>query len=167
MLQTFFTTAEWCELEAFGLPRTMDIFNDGSLHIVDAPGHLPGHINLLARTYADNCAPGSLDDREIHYVYLAGDTCHDRRILNGEKEISEWRDAEGHACCIHTDRAQAEKSIEMVRRLEAKGVEVIFAHDVEWEQRIDNETRFWGAGVSEWSADEQVEDPSSERSGTT
>jgi glyoxylase-like metal-dependent hydrolase (beta-lactamase superfamily II) len=114
------------------LPQTLDIFNDGSLLIVNAPGHLPGHINLLARTSED------------HYVYLGGDACHDRRLLTGEKEIGEWTDAEGHVCCIHADREQAEETIRKIRVLEKEGVEVIFAHDVEWENEPKNKTRFFG-----------------------
>jgi glyoxylase-like metal-dependent hydrolase (beta-lactamase superfamily II) len=115
------------------LPQTLDLFNDGSLLIVNAPGHLPGHINLLLRT------PG---DRQI---YLGGDACHDRRLLTGEKAIGEWTDAEGHVCCIHADRNQADETIKRIRTLEKEGVEIIFAHDVEWENEPANRTRFFGA----------------------
>ncbi|KAF2276591.1 Metallo-hydrolase/oxidoreductase [Westerdykella ornata] len=102
------------------LPRTLDLFNDGSVYIVDAPGHLPGHINLLGHT------PNGR-------IYLGGDACHDRRLLTGEKEIGEWHDVHGNVCCIHADRAAAEATIERIRRLEKDGVEIIFSHDVEWE----------------------------------
>ena len=115
------------------LTQTLDIFNDGSLLVVNAPGHLPGHINLLARTSED------------HYIYLGGDACHDRRLLTGEKVIGEWTDAEGHVCCIHVDREQAEETIRRIRVLEKEGVEVIFAHDVEWENDPANKGRFFGA----------------------
>ncbi|KAF2027318.1 Metallo-hydrolase/oxidoreductase [Setomelanomma holmii] len=115
------------------LPQTLDIFGDGSLLIVNAPGHLPGHINLLARTSQD------------HHIYMAGDACHDRRLLTGEKSIGEWNDTHGHVCCIHADRKQAEKTIERIRNLERKGVEIIFAHDVEWESEAANKARFFGA----------------------
>ncbi|KAJ5835975.1 hypothetical protein N7447_002001 [Penicillium robsamsonii] len=77
------------------LPRTIDIFQDGSILVVDAPGHLPGHIDILART-----SPGK-------YTYLAGEACHDRRIMRREREIGEWHDESGHICCIHTDKKQA------------------------------------------------------------
>ncbi|KAH7093625.1 AhpD-like protein [Paraphoma chrysanthemicola] len=116
------------------LPHTLDLFGDGSVLIVNAPGHLPGHINLLART-----SPG-------HQVYMAGDACHDRRLLTGEKSIGEWNDAHGHVCCIHADRKQAEETIERIRVLEKEGVEVIFAHDVEWENDPANHERFFALG---------------------
>ncbi|OQE08115.1 hypothetical protein PENVUL_c011G09746 [Penicillium vulpinum] len=77
------------------LPRVMDIFRDGSVLIVDAPGHLPGHINLLIRTGAN--------------------------------------------------KKQAEKTIELILQLESQGVEVILAHDVEWEEKPENQARFFGA----------------------
>ncbi|KAI0535165.1 beta-lactamase-like protein [Xylaria digitata] len=125
----------WIELE--GLPAVLDVFKDGSLYIVDAPGHLPGHVNLLARTLKD--------DGSTSWVYLAGDACHDRRIIRKEKVISEWLDVHGHVCCIHADRAQADETIERIRDVEGKGVEVILAHDVEWEGNADNTGRFFGA----------------------
>lgn len=114
------------------LPHTIDLFNDGSLYIVDAPGHLPGHINMLVRTSVDK------------YVYLAGDACHDRRIMRRERDIGEWHDDKGHICCIHADRKMAEKTIDRIRKLEQKGVEIIFAHDVEWEEDPRNVSRFLG-----------------------
>lgn len=120
------------------LPRTMDIFQDGSVLLVDAPGHLPGHMNILARTGPDK------------YVYLAGDACHDRRIMTREREIGEWHDEHGHICCIHADRKEAERTIERIKQLESEGVEVIFAHDVEWEQNPENQERFFGACLKEY-----------------
>jgi glyoxylase-like metal-dependent hydrolase (beta-lactamase superfamily II) len=119
------------------LPHTLDVFNDGSLFIVDAPGHLPGHVNILAQI------------SETQQVYLAGDSCHDRRLLTGEKQIAEWSDAEGHVCCIHADRKGAEETIQRIRQLESEGVEIIFAHDVEWENDPANRTRFFGANTGE------------------
>ena len=112
------------------LPQTLDVFNDGSLLIVDAPGHLPGHINILARVSKD------------HLIYLGGDACHDRRLLTGEKEIGEWNDLEGHTCCIHANKKQAEETIQRIKKLEESGVEIIFGHDVEWEDA--NKRRFFG-----------------------
>ena len=115
------------------LPRTLDLFNDGSIFLVDAPGHLPGHINLLIRLSPSKS------------IYLAGDACHDRRILRKERDIGEWKDHEGHICCIHSDKKGAEKTIDLIRQLEGEGVEVIFAHDVEWEENLENKERFFGA----------------------
>ncbi|KAJ9236593.1 hypothetical protein DTO169E5_5584 [Paecilomyces variotii] len=111
------------------LGSVIDLFKDGSLYIVDAPGHLPGHINLLAKTAPER------------YVYLAGDACHDRRIMRRQKEIGEWHDPEGHICCIHADKKVAEETIGRIRELERKGVEIIFAHDVEWEEDRRNKSR--------------------------
>jgi glyoxylase-like metal-dependent hydrolase (beta-lactamase superfamily II) len=115
------------------LPQILDVFGDGSLLIANAPGHLPGHINLLTRVSRD------------HQIYLAGDACHDRRLLTGEKSIGEWDDAAGHTCCIHADRKEAEATIERIRLLEKQGVEIIFAHDVEWESDPSNQGRYFGA----------------------
>ncbi|KAI8986248.1 Metallo-hydrolase/oxidoreductase [Trametes punicea] len=103
-------------------PRAYDYFGDGSLYIIDAPGHLPGHINVLARTNAT----GS-------WIYLAGDTAHDRRILTGEREVAVALQPDGHIRCIHDDKAQAEEHIRRVRTLlGVPKVLVLLAHDDKW-----------------------------------
>jgi glyoxylase-like metal-dependent hydrolase (beta-lactamase superfamily II) len=115
------------------LPRVLDLFHDGSVMIVDAPGHLPGHINLLARTSPTTS------------VYLAGDACHDRRIMRNERAIGEWTDEHGHICCIHANKEMAAQTIQRIQALEKTGVEIIFAHDVEWEEDPKNGSRFFGS----------------------
>ena len=124
----------WFPLDS--LPAVLDIFEDGTVYLVDAPGHLPGHINVLART--------NLSEGGSKWVYLAGDACHDRRIMRREKEIGEWYDRHGYRCCIHADRSRAEETIQRIRELEGRGVEVILAHDVEWESDEGNKKRFFG-----------------------
>ncbi|KAH7118346.1 beta-lactamase-like protein [Dactylonectria macrodidyma] len=116
----------------------MDVFNDGSVYIVSAPGHLDGHINLLCR----------LEDGS--HVYLAGDACHDERILTGEKDIATWVDQEyaGAICCIHKDKAVAEKTIAAIRDTvedpgDLRSVEVIFAHDAGWAKQAEKQGRFF------------------------
>ncbi|OJJ31591.1 hypothetical protein ASPWEDRAFT_747560 [Aspergillus wentii DTO 134E9] len=118
-------------------PNTMDIFRDGSVYIVSAPGHLDGHINLLVRLESGK------------YVYLAGDACHDRRLLSGEKDIATWTDpAYESICCIHVDRLAAEKTLAVIRETmsnttELGDVEVIFAHDADWERGAWRRERFF------------------------
>ncbi|CAK7234936.1 hypothetical protein SBRCBS47491_009119 [Sporothrix bragantina] len=120
------------------LQATLDIFHDGSLYIVDAPGHLPGHINLLARTDIIDA------NGNYRWMYLAGDACHDRRILRDEKAIGEWEDAHGATCCIHANRPAAEETIKRIRLLEQHGVEVVLAHDAEWVNDKCNRSRYLG-----------------------
>lgn len=119
-------------------PSTMDIFGDGSVYVVSAPGHLPGHLNLLCR----------LENGQ--YVYLAGDSCHDKRLLTGEKEIATWVE-DGRLdtiCCIHTDKEAAKKTLELIRATEQGGtelgkVEVVFAHDAVWDKEAREKGRFF------------------------
>ncbi|KAH8667993.1 beta-lactamase-like protein [Tricladium varicosporioides] len=130
--QPVLSSATWQQLGP--LPNAIDVFSDGSLYIVDSPGHLQGHINLLARI-----GPSK-------WVYLAGDACHDRRLLRKELEIGTWTNDHGDVCCIHFDRAATEKTIEIIaglERLTNDQVEVILAHDVEWVKKEDNRERFW------------------------
>lgn len=120
----------------------MDIFNDGSVYIVSAPGHLDGHINLLCR----------LDSRK--YVYLAGDACHDRRLLTGDKDIATWTDPAfpGRVCCIHSDREAAKRTLGTIRTamedsMELGEVEVVLAHDAAWEKDAKGRGRFFPGGL--------------------
>lgn len=113
--------------KAGSLLSLYDFFGDGSVYVVDAPGHLPGHVNLLAR----------LGPRR--WVYLVGDACHDRRLLSWEEDIAEWQDGEGRFCCIHTDKKQAEATLATIRDLQAAAeqsgivsLEVILAHAMDW-----------------------------------
>lgn len=76
------TEHKWEKLEGFD-PDVVDYFGDGSLFIVDAPGHLFGHVNLLARI------------EEGRWVYLGGDCCHDIRILKGESDVAMYSDGCG------------------------------------------------------------------------
>jgi glyoxylase-like metal-dependent hydrolase (beta-lactamase superfamily II) len=118
------------------LPHTIDLFGDGSVHIVHAPGHLPGHINLLARVSPDKS------------VYLAGDACHDTRLFLGTHQIATWEDDVGRVCCIHVDKVKAEETIGRIKRLAQHGsgegeVEVVFAHNTEWAEKAREDGRFW------------------------
>ncbi|PKK48885.1 hypothetical protein CI102_5455 [Trichoderma harzianum] len=108
---------------AFGpFPKTYDYFHDGSLLIVLAPGHCPGHINALLRIESDR------------WVYLAGDTAHDPRILDGTKQMAEyWDDDTGGFKCAHIDKNEAMLHVQRVRDLKNYiNVEVILSHDGNW-----------------------------------
>ncbi|KAL7781190.1 Metallo-hydrolase/oxidoreductase [Trichoderma afarasin] len=107
----------WSPLGPF--PETHDFFDDGSLYIVNAPGHCPGHINLLAHIG---------DER---WVLLAGDSSHDLGIVHGTKKMAIYKDeATGLPKCAHQDRVAAEKHLERIRELlKMSTVEVFLAHD--------------------------------------
>jgi glyoxylase-like metal-dependent hydrolase (beta-lactamase superfamily II) len=122
-------------------PSAMDIFNDGSLYILNAPGHLPGHLNLLCRV--------SL--KPTKYVLLAADSCHDRRLLTGEKDIAEWQDPKMPSViqCIHIDKEVAKQTLKRIRDAEhgvaeeLGCVEIVFSHDPVWEANAKQAGRFF------------------------
>ncbi|KAF2832464.1 Metallo-hydrolase/oxidoreductase [Ophiobolus disseminans] len=132
------TEHKWHPLAGF--PAAIDFFADGSVYIIDAPGHLPGHVNLLARV-----APKK-------WVYLGGDCCHDPRILSGEKGIALYDDGKGGVRSVHADTGEAAATVERAARFLKRGrvweeggvevdVEVVVAHDGGWRER--NGGRFW------------------------
>ncbi|KAA1469964.1 Metallo-hydrolase/oxidoreductase [Dentipellis sp. KUC8613] len=115
-------------------PRALDYYGDGSLFIVDATGHMPGHFNVLLRTSADG-----------GWMYLAGDTCHDWRILTGEANIAERLNPHtGTMFCIHEDKKAAEEHIKLVRSLlETPRVRVAIAHNGPWFEKNKDGPAFW------------------------
>ncbi|KAH8712120.1 beta-lactamase-like protein [Phaeosphaeriaceae sp. PMI808] len=132
------TSHVWRPLGEF--PAAIDFYNDGSLYIIDSPGHLIGHVNLLARI-----APRK-------WVYLGGDCCHDPRILSGEKGIALYDDGSGGLRSVHANTDEAAKTVKRVAQLLGKGnvheegggpveVEVVVAHDRGWAE--NNQSRFW------------------------
>jgi hypothetical protein len=119
----------------------LDFFGDGSVYVVDSPGHLYGHVNVLARVGPKR------------YVYLGGDCCHDPRILRGEKGIATYDDGRDGTRSVHVHTGVARQTLDRIaefvrqKRLEdgqdegEVEVEVVVAHDGEW--RRQNRHRFW------------------------
>ncbi|RPD63693.1 Metallo-hydrolase/oxidoreductase [Lentinus tigrinus ALCF2SS1-6] len=126
---TFLDPEGWPALGPF--PHALDFYGDGSLYIVDAgPGHLPGHMNVLARTSADG-----------GWIYLAGDSAHEWSLIHGTGKI-------GHHPifgCAHRDVSATEAHIGRIRTLmrENSRVRVLLAHDAPWyaENRVGK--AFW------------------------
>ena len=118
----------WKRLGPF--PNALDFYNDGSLYIIDSPGHLQGHITALIRI-----GPGK-------WLYLAGDSCHHPDLLSGRRRIAQWETSSGCAC-VHACLPATEEHLTRVRslaRLHQDEVEVILAHDKGWRDR--NGSRF-------------------------
>lgn len=104
--------------------HTIDLFGDGLVFLVDSPGHIAGHLNLLVRVSKNK------------WVYLAGDACHHPRILNGQAGMAEWEE-NGQHLCIHIDKPKAMETVRKIQNIQRMGledaeVEVVLAHDAEW-----------------------------------
>ena len=113
------TSTGWAALGPF--PHGLDYFGDGSLYLVDAPGHVPGHLNALVRT-----GPAEGD-----WIYLAGDTAHDVRLLDSVRQICVYHDG-GSA---HVDHVAAAEHIKRVRALrDHYGVKILLAHAYRWDE---------------------------------
>ncbi|KAI0697724.1 Metallo-hydrolase/oxidoreductase [Cerioporus squamosus] len=129
----FLDPADWPALGPF--PHALDFFGDGSVYVVDAgDGHCPGHLNLLARTSPDG-----------GWVYLAGDSAHDWRLITGEAKIPT------HAVfgCAHRDKEAAAVHIGRIRKLVETypRVRVLLAHDVPWYAINKGGPGFWPGTV--------------------
>jgi glyoxylase-like metal-dependent hydrolase (beta-lactamase superfamily II) len=127
--QNTFSTRQWQPLANF--PHAIDFFDDGSVYIIDTPGHLPGHLNLLLRVEKEK------------WVYLGGDCCHDTRILTGERDIALYDDGHGGKRSVHADLESAKTTLARSRLfldMFGDSVEWIVAHDLNW--ATQNKHRF-------------------------
>ncbi|RFU27557.1 hypothetical protein B7463_g8773, partial [Scytalidium lignicola] len=124
-----FDTVRGWRWESVGrIPHAVDMFNDGMVYIVNSPGHVPGHLNALVRI------------SEQKWVYLAADACHHARIFKGEAEFGSWENEKGRRVTIHHNLEAARGTLDIMRQLQkdgldGRGVEVILAHDGEWEKK--------------------------------
>ncbi|KAL0955168.1 hypothetical protein HGRIS_004076 [Hohenbuehelia grisea] len=125
---------QWAQLGPF--PRAFDFYGDGSLYIVDAPGHLPGHINVVARTSADG-----------GWICLAGDSAHHCKLVTGEAHIAVGASGHGPAACAHADKASADFHLTMIRSLfRTPRVRVVLAHDTPF--RKEQPDAFWPGRIA-------------------
>ncbi|KAF8143272.1 hypothetical protein K438DRAFT_1876499 [Mycena galopus ATCC 62051] len=129
MDRTVFLTAEDFNTSIGPFPHAVDFFGDGSVYIIDTPGHCAGHVTVLARTSNDGA-----------WMYLGGDVAHDRRlILDASTHIGMAAES-GSPYCMHRDPVQAVIDIQRVRALvQLPQVEFIIAHDWQWyEENIEH-----------------------------
>ncbi|KAF5981680.1 n-acyl homoserine lactonase [Fusarium coicis] len=126
----------WAWESLANLSHVLDLFGDGSVFVIDSPGHLYGHVNLLLRV------------AEHRFIYLGGDCCHDPRILSGQKGIALYDDGRGGMRSVHTHTGVAKKTLDQIGKFAKElslnkdiEVEFIVAHDKTWREK--NKHRFW------------------------
>ncbi|EGR47090.1 uncharacterized protein TRIREDRAFT_109325 [Trichoderma reesei QM6a] len=125
------TEDKWIPLGPF--PYAHDFFGDGSFYIVDAPGHLPGHVTGLAQTGFDE------------WVLMGGDCCHARSVLDGSRPLS--LDGCPGGTSMHQDVDEAIKSMERLRKLDQDDtVFVALAHDA----TLDGKMPVYPATLNGW-----------------
>ncbi|KAF8068092.1 beta-lactamase-like protein [Lyophyllum atratum] len=69
---------------SFGGLRAVDFFGDGSLYLIDVPGHISGHIAALARVTPTT------------FLFLGGDTCHHAGQLRPTEQLHRHQPCPGH-----------------------------------------------------------------------
>lgn len=88
---------------------------------------------MLARTSSDG-----------GWIYLAGDSAHDWRLIKGEGEIADFVNPEGVRVCLHRDKPKAVETIKRIAQVATlPKVQVILAHDSEWYEENKGGSCFW------------------------
>lgn len=110
-------------------PKGVDLFADGSLYLLDAPGHFPGHLNALARVSPNR------------FILLAADCCHHRSCYDpGERLVGRFN---------HSDIKVARETVEIVKRMSQKEeVVVVLAHENE---RLEEGMPVFPMRLNEWA----------------
>ncbi|KAG2155680.1 beta-lactamase-like protein [Suillus clintonianus] len=123
--------------------RAIDLFGDGSLYLIDTPGHMSGHMTALARVAKDA------------FVLLAADTCHSRQCYAPSsaglvREISSLNYQEWDVA-----KATVTKLTEMSQMA---NVIVVLAHEVErlQEKREEDTMPLFPQPLNAW-ASQQLE----------
>ncbi|KAK7469186.1 hypothetical protein VKT23_003677 [Stygiomarasmius scandens] len=108
--------------------KALDFYKDGSLYIIDSPGHVRGHVNLLVRTSPDG-----------GWIYLAADSAHHVDLITGNSEI-----ACSDTVCAHENIEKAKEHIGKIRELmKIPRVLVLLAHDAPWYEQFKDSSAFW------------------------
>ncbi|KAI0694342.1 beta-lactamase-like protein, partial [Cytidiella melzeri] len=108
----------------------VDFFGDGSVYLVDTPGHCPGHISGLVRIAPDT------------FVFLGGDLCHHREAYDpGTRLISEK---------MYEDVDTARDTVERLATLNKKmaNVIVVLAHEA---HRLEEGMPLFPEDMRDWA----------------
>ncbi|KAK6365478.1 hypothetical protein LTS17_011197 [Exophiala oligosperma] len=110
------------EWQPFGpFPKALDFFGDGSLWILQAPGHMVGNLAAAARL-----ANGE-------WVILGSDCCHSKALVDGTFDFKTWLNSSGHTESLHEDLDAAKGTAKRLRSLEVDyGCHIALAHDSTW-----------------------------------
>jgi glyoxylase-like metal-dependent hydrolase (beta-lactamase superfamily II) len=112
----------WSALGAF--EAAGDIFGDGSMYVIDAPGHAIGHQMLLVRV---KISPGGATTSEDDFILLSGDCFHHPAML--KDPLLTARPPYSKAS-MHGDSEQAIDTMFRARRCaEEENIWVVGAHD--------------------------------------
>lgn len=117
--------------------RVLDLYNDGSFYLLDAPGHLPGHLAALARVSPDS------------FILLAGDCCHHRQYYTpGVRLVSQEH---------HHDIDVARDTMERLKRMnKERNVVLVLAHE---SQRLEEGMPLFPRSLNEWAKEEMARKP--------
>ncbi|KAJ0140536.1 Uncharacterized protein HZ326_16560 [Fusarium oxysporum f. sp. albedinis] len=114
----------WAWEPLANFPYFLDLFDDGSVFVIDSLGHLYSYVNLL------------LGVAGRRFIYLGGDCCHDPRILSGQKGIALYDDGKGRMRSVDRNMGVAKKKLgqinnfmEEIKVNEDIKVELIVAND--------------------------------------
>ena len=128
--------------------RSYDLFSDGSLLLIDAPGHFPGHLAALARVET----PGTGDDSSDNYLLLAGDCCHNRQCyMVHPSQAAQSRSVREISQTQYDDIDVARRTVSLLVRVEQEipNVVIILAHEKELEEEgmpfLPNSLNSWVA----------------------
>jgi hypothetical protein len=108
--------------------RAWNLWDDGSVWIIDAPGHVKGNIAAAARLKSGEWIVMGGDCAHSRFIFL-GKSLICRQLILGTREIGVWKEKDGSESCMHGDRITAKETIRKLRELgNVEGVHIALAH---------------------------------------
>lgn len=102
--------------------HTHDFFQDGSLILCHAPGHIPGNMCAIVKT-------------EHGSVCLGGDCGHHMALVDGTRQIGQWKGEDGSMTSMHESIEDARDTLSKLRQLKKDGTVIALAHDPDFTWR--------------------------------
>ncbi|GJN90537.1 hypothetical protein Rhopal_003549-T1 [Rhodotorula paludigena] len=149
----------WSSKPVASFDLSYDVWGDGTLVLVAAPGHTEGHLAALVRTSANPSADSNPQDE---YVLLAADCCHHPVLLSPKRDeehfrLGKWRDAsdpedEPLRHSNYEDYALAESTLERVKAAERRDeIMVVLSHNYRTWKRLGGKERMLnGVELNGW-----------------
>jgi glyoxylase-like metal-dependent hydrolase (beta-lactamase superfamily II) len=111
-----FSLARLVDHEDLGFPRSADLFGDGSVTLLDAQGHTPGHCAVAVRAGGKTLVHAG--DAFVHTSELGGEEGLPLGVL-------------AYRWTLHEDKPTARRTLDILRRLprERPEVSLVNAHD--------------------------------------
>jgi hypothetical protein len=133
-------TGEW---QPFGpFDKALDFLGDGSLWVIQAPGHMVGNLAAAARLangewviLGSDCCHSKWENVSCHLSWKKTTNTPERSraLLDGTADFRVWKSPQGEEQSLHEDLGAVRTTVQKIKAFELNyGAHVALAHDSSW-----------------------------------